>query len=120
MTPDQIPKTFRLAQRTWRVKWVKGLKAPDGCMAYGLTDGITATITLDAGMLNGPKEHLMHTWEHELLHAMLYGHGVFFDHDERMVDGLAGMRRQYALTARGSAFPSQKKGATKAPRKRKA
>lgn len=95
-----IPKSFKLANRTWRVRYVAGMTRPDGLPVWGHADGDTATITLSAEMREPGKEELLaHTWEHELLHALMMAHGCI-DHDERFVDGVAGLRRQYELTKR--------------------
>lgn len=66
-------------------------------------------------------EYLASTFEHELMHAMLSAHGVR-DQDERFVDGMALLRRQYELTKRIPAKPKeviQKAGKKKPPRRRR-
>ena len=102
-----IPKSFKLANRTWRVRYVEGMTRHDGAPVWGHADGDTATITLNSDMCApGREELLAHTWEHELLHALMMAHGCV-DHDERFVEGVAALRRQYELTKR---LPAGKKG----------
>lgn len=95
-----IPKSFQLANRTWKVSYVKDLASPDGSPCWGLTIPAHAEIHLDAQMLEpGMEETLEHIFEHELHHAIFCAHG-WHDHEERLVDGVAGLRRQFTLTAR--------------------
>ena len=117
-----IPKSFKLANRTWRVEFKKDLVGgPDDLACWGSADRTHAVIRLDKDLLEpGMEEYLASTFEHELLHAMLWMHGVI-DHDERFVDGMALLRRQYELTKR---LPAESKGVIqkgkkKAPRGRR-
>lgn len=117
-----IPKTFKLANRTWRVHTVKGLKSQDGEPCWGLTNTARASIQLDASLFEaGMDEMRAHVFEHELHHAMFCAHG-WLDHEERLVEGMAGLRRQYELTKRlpaGKKEVIQKAGKRKAPRGRR-
>jgi hypothetical protein len=111
-----IPKSFKLANRTWRVEFVTNLTSgPDDTPCWGTSNHLEAIIRLDKELLTPALgEYLLSTWEHELLHAMLSAHGVR-DHDERFVDGMALLRRQYELTKR---LPAERKGVIQ--RKKKA
>jgi hypothetical protein len=117
-----IPKSFQLANRTWRVEFVDNLTSgPDDTACWGTANHLEAIIRLDRELLSPELgEYLMSTWEHELLHAMLSAHGVR-DHDERFVDGMALLRRQYELTKRLPAASKGviQKGKRKAPRGRR-
>lgn len=103
-----IPKSFKLANRTWRVEFKKDLMAgPEDQPCWGLANHLEAVIQLDEDLLApNMAEYLASTFEHELMHAMLSAHGVR-DHDERFVDGMALLRRQYELTKR---LPAKPKG----------
>lgn len=118
-----IPKSFKLANRTWRVEFKKDLMAgPEDQPCWGLANHLEAVIQLDEDLLApNMAEYLASTFEHELMHAMLCAHGVR-DHDERFVDGMALLRRQYELTKRLPAKPKeviQKAGKKKAPSRRR-
>lgn len=108
-----IPQSFMLANRRWKVRYRK-IEPREGYFApHGRTYFDKATIELNEDLLaRGQEELLAHTWEHELLHALFSAHGVL-RHDERLIDGVAGLRRQYELTKRP--FAADKK---KAPRGR--
>lgn len=105
-----IPKSFKLANRTWRVEFKKDLRGgPDDEPCWGLANHLEAVIKLDEDLLEpNMAEYLASTFEHELMHAMLSAHGVR-DHDERFVDGMALLRRQYELTKRIPAKPNASK-----------
>lgn len=122
-----IPKSFKLANRTWRVSMVKNLVSPEGEALWGLCQYAQARISLDEDLARkGNEELLAHTFEHELHHAMLLAHG-WRDHEERLVEGMAGLRRQYELTKRlpvvrlpaGKKEVIQTAGKRKAPRGRR-
>ena len=117
-----IPKSFKLANRTWRVEFKTNLVAgPEEQPCWGLANHIEAVIQLDDELLAPDMaEYLASTFEHELMHAMLSAHGVR-DHDERFVDGMALLRRQYELTKRLPAVRKEviQKGKRKAPRGRR-
>jgi predicted SprT family Zn-dependent metalloprotease len=88
-----VPKTFRLANRKWRVLFKK-IKDNGRCFPD------RAEIHLNRALKKTP-ELLAHTLEHELNHALFSTHGIHVDHhDERLIDGLAALRRQFEQTRR--------------------
>lgn len=113
-----IPKSFKLANRTWRVEFKKDLMAgPEDQPCWGLANHLEAVIQLDEDLLApNMAEYLASTFEHELMHAMLSAHGVR-DHDERFVDGMALLRRQYELTKK---LPAESKGVIQTGKKKPA
>lgn len=109
-----IPKSFKLANRTWKVRFIKNLRSPDGDSLWGMTIPARACIHLDTQLLApGMEEAKEHTFEHELHHALFSAHG-FHEHDERLVDGVAGLRRQFTLTAKYETPGKKKPGKTRA------
>ncbi len=111
-----IPKSFKLANRTWKVSFVKNLRSPDGDALWGMTVPATACIKLDRQLLEpGMAEMQEHVFEHELHHALFTAHGRV-DHEEHMIEGLAGLRRQFTLTARYGTPGKKKPGKAKARR----
>lgn len=88
-----IPSTFELAGRTWTVKRVGKKKW------YGRTRGGNCLIELSTKSKD--DEELMHTFLHELLHAILYTQGddkLFYD--EFFVDSSASLLMQALTTAK--------------------
>lgn len=106
-----IPKSFTLANRKWTVKFTKIEASPGYMQTWGRSMSDRCLIELNEDLLaKGNEELLAHTWEHELLHALFSTHGVL-DHDERLIDGVSALRRQYELTKRGEGHTSGKKKA---------
>jgi predicted metal-dependent hydrolase len=90
-----VPKTFLLANRKWRVLFDK-LDDSGDCDSDG------AIIRINRSLITADPELLAHTFEHELHHALFAMHGIHPDqHDERLIDGLSALRRQFELTRRG-------------------
>lgn len=92
-----IPKSFRLGCRTWKVKVVSDAKFRtimhdiDKKWDYenpprGLCDAYISTIYINAD--HRSDEDMLHTFWHEVVHAVLFSHGKFQnkDHDETLVD----------------------------------
>jgi hypothetical protein len=106
MVASSIPKSFTLANRKWKVRFVPvediqaRVNLRDGEVVDGCCDPRYAVILLSAELLKGPEEYLYHTFEHEVHHALFFALGLE-DHDERIVEGLAGLRRQFEITRRG-------------------
>lgn len=89
-----IPKTFELAGRTWKVRRVKRIKD-----AYGKCRASRCIIELSDECSDGPE--LMHTFLHELLHAVAYTRGDkkgFFD--EYRIDSTSALLLQALTTAK--------------------
>lgn len=105
----RIPQTFRLANRTWRV-FVEPFEEDN---VGGRTSASEATIQLDPWLFEPGREvWLRHIWEHELLHALLFAHGVLNDeHDETFVHGVSGLRVQFEETQKGTVRVPHKKKA---------
>lgn len=107
-----IPQTFRLANRTWRV-FVAPFEGEDKENTVGEACSGAATIQLDPWLFEpGREELLRHVWEHELLHALLFAHGVVDEkHDETFVHGVSGLRVQFEETQKGTVRVPHKKKA---------
>jgi hypothetical protein len=98
-----VIKTFTLANRGWSTKWVPHAKLEDitGRSSWGGCDCERAIIYLSKRLGKMPVELTLHTLEHELEHALLFAAGVpVEDHDERLIDAKAALRRQFELTRR--------------------
>ena len=96
-----VPKTFRLANRLWVVRWVQHSKLEDitGRSSWGACADDKAIIYLSKRLRKMPLALTLHTLEHELEHALLFTCGVSVeDHDERLIDAKAALRRQYEQT----------------------
>lgn len=89
-----IPESFQLGPYTWKVVWRK-LKGK-----YGECSAGSLEIRLHPKLLDGDPVLLLHTFEHELGHAIRYAYGET-NHDEVVVDGHAALRTQYELSKRG-------------------
>lgn len=88
-----IPTSFQLGGRTWTVvRNVKSKKELGSCSS--------ATCTIKLTTLNRNDEEELHTFYHELLHAIAYtmAWGKFFV-DELKIDGVAGLLAQALVTA---------------------
>ena len=90
-----IPTSFRVAHRTWRVRFKRMNHN------HGKTDFNRGVITIDAG-LRGNRELLEHTWLHELLHACAGTMGwQRVNRDEDRIDALAALLVQALNTSSG-------------------
>lgn len=90
-----IPKTFQLGGRTWRVK--RGVKSKRW---YGLTQSHNCVIKLST--LNKTPEAELHTFYHELVHAVGFTMGWnLLINDETKVDAMGGLFAQAMKTATG-------------------
>ncbi len=87
-----IPSSFQLGGRTWTVKHVKGKRKWWGRAKCG-----SCRIELAA---HKSEEALLHTFLHELNHAILYtmARNELFE-DENFVDGHASLLLQVLTTA---------------------
>lgn len=63
-----IPARISVHGKPWRVRWVRGLKMPDGDRAHGVCWYKARRIELDEALRKRPRL-LARTWTHELLHA---------------------------------------------------
>ena len=100
-----IPKTFSLVNRQWKVKWVSKKKmrklSRDKHPPLGMCDGRKARIYLNREAHDGlPEEWLMHTFLHELEHAMRFANGEQ-KHNEKDVDRRAAILHQFLTTMEG-------------------
>lgn len=83
-----IPKTFRLGGREWKVKRNVRTKK-----YYGLSEHTKCVIKLST--LNKSPEEEMHTFLHEVLHAIAYTMGNNkLNKDESKIDGMASLLLQ--------------------------
>ena len=96
-----IPKTFELCGRKWKVKYVTpktALKYSDNAEeAHGFCDDPTSTIYLIKG---DSEEYTIITFWHELAHGMLYSMG-YREHDEAEVDRLGQLLHQFDKSRKG-------------------
>lgn len=89
-----IPKTFQLGGRTWRVK--RGLQLKG---RLGETDGQRCVIRLSARCGTGEEE--LHTFYHELMHAIAFTIGwKELNDDEEKIDALANLLLQFKQSAK--------------------
>jgi hypothetical protein len=97
-----VARRFSLANRDWRVLWVSSAEIEEkagGAEALGLCDADAAIIYLNTDLLQMDLEVVLHTFEHELTHAILAAHGINpGEHDERFVEGFSALRRQFERT----------------------
>lgn len=105
-----IPERFSLMNRTWRVLIVDQARmeqeALDGGHDYdvrGLCDPYDAIIYLNRD-LHTCHEDLVHTFWHEVGHALLFAQGHFSRrmHDEKKVDKFGGIMAQFWSTCEGT------------------
>lgn len=104
-----IPTEFTLINREWKVVWLTDAKeklitkgwGEDDVKLWGYCDYENATIYIKKSR---NKDHMMHTFLHELCHAVLYSLGWAdrFDDEESMVDALGGTLHQWLKTKKGS------------------
>lgn len=84
----KIPRTFKLGSRTWRVDWDKSRKH------YGATHGSKCRIRLSK-KLNRSDEETLHTFLHELTHAITYTAGMKkLNADEAFTDAFSNLLGQ--------------------------
>lgn len=87
-----IPSSFKLGARTWTVKRVGKKKW------YGQTSHNECEIRLSSRCKD--DEELLHTFLHELTHAIAYAMGwTKFNDDEAKIDGFASLLMQAMTTA---------------------
>lgn len=91
-----IPKTFQLANRTWRVEFKRMSKKH-----LGWTSNDLAVIRLNSRLLKRGSEELLNlTFFHELLHAITGTAGeAELNADEERIDRLATLFAQVFQTA---------------------
>ena len=108
-----IPRTFKLVNRTWRVKIVSRRvmcrEAHEDAMPEpsideaprGLCDPYQAVIYLRKDQT---PDDLMHTFWHEVGHALLFATGAFSTkmHPEPLVDQFGALMAQLWTTCKGS------------------
>jgi len=104
-----IPLEFELINRTWHVKELterheRKLLAeyphgeePKGI--WGLCDPEHAVIYIRK---SSSKDHMMHTFLHELGHALFYALGWDVENEEEKVDALGAALHQWLKSKRGS------------------
>lgn len=93
-----IPKTFQLIAHTWTVRHCDGpVIAPDGDQCKGLCDFDTLTISVNVTL---PPSLVLHTFMHEVMHAVLWSMGSELCDNEGFVDTLGGCLSQILSTTR--------------------
>jgi hypothetical protein len=108
-TKITIPKTFQLMNRTWKVKHLtdkaearltKGTEL-EGQRLWGLCDTEHAIIWIRE---SSNKETMMHTFLHELGHAMFFalGWSGYFELEEPVVDGMGAAFHQFLKSKKGT------------------
>lgn len=95
-----IPKTFELLGSTWTVKKVKNLCDADGDKLHGYCHTDKRLIEIDASEFED-TDSLLHTFHHELNHAIWFVAGFDFWHDDDKADLDAGLRAQFEKTSKG-------------------
>lgn len=107
-----LPKTFKLVNRTWRVKLVSAeemarqdendthttINPHDA--SRGLCDPFEAVIYLNRDF---PTDDIVHSFWHEIGHAMLFASGAFSRkaHNEHIVDHFGALMAQMWTTCKG-------------------
>jgi hypothetical protein len=92
-----IPKTFKLANRTYNVRLAD---SPIPCDGYTVFDD--AQITLSQGMSRPLAEH---TYLHEVVHCITNAMGrQDLNEDEGFVDAFSGLLHQILITQKGDLF----------------
>ena len=93
-----IPKSFKLVNRSYKVKTLPKELA-DELRRYGDSNRGGAIIRLDT---REPKENLEHTFYHELAHALLWTTTKpKLSRNEDFVDSLGAALHQYMTTRKG-------------------
>ena len=94
-----IPKKFKLFAHTWTVEHHHGMiTAPDGDICRGFCD--FAALNIKVNVDQAPSM-VMHTYLHEVMHAVLWSLGHTLADDENFVDSVAGALAQMVLTVEG-------------------
>lgn len=89
----QIPKTFRLGGRTWKVKRNCRSKKWFGRCKYN-------QCLIELSTLNRSPEEELHTFLHELMHAIAHAMAwIKFEEDEAKIDGVASLLLQVLESA---------------------
>lgn len=107
-----LPKSFQMANRTWKIKyWPKleldQLASQDGPV-WGIADPVRAEIGLSDALSDTADEFHLQTLLHEVVHAAMFslGYGTGEGpHTEPVVDGLSAMLAQALLTKKGTLGP---------------
>jgi hypothetical protein len=86
-----IPKRFQLGSRTWKVK--RGAELGGD---YGACSSSKCVIRLAAK--NKPGEEELHTFCHELVHAIKFTLGDKMPHDEEYTDAFGNVLAQFLTT----------------------
>jgi Zn-dependent peptidase ImmA (M78 family) len=96
----KIPRSFTLMNRTWAVRFMTDEEAEIADKAYGYCDPENAEILLNPKQ---NREHLIHTYYHELVHALFFALGKNkLNRDEDLVDAIGGAFHHYESTKEGS------------------
>jgi hypothetical protein len=94
-----IPRTFKLMAHTWTVEHVPGMfTAPDGDTCRGFCDFYSLTIKVNVAQA---PSMVMHTFMHEIMHAVLWSLGNELADNENFVDSVGGALAQVMETAEG-------------------
>lgn len=100
-----IPKTFTLVNRKWTVRLVDGpgyrkrTGSTEDILPKGVCNPAQAVILINTDQ-HSCYEDLVHTWFHELTHAILFANGND-EHDEIFVDRIGGFLAQIEQTKKG-------------------
>lgn len=113
-----IPREFKLVNKSWKVRIVTTKQLQRHCDTHWNADCDPGE-RLEAKSLKGlcepsigriflnkdahkTEEDLLHTYFHELYHALLFGDGQS-GHNEEVVDRMGALLHQYMTTKRGEA-----------------
>lgn len=92
-----IPTSFKLMSHTWTVEHVPGMiEADDGDTCRGLCQFDQLNIKVNVAQT---PTMVMHTFMHEVVHAVLWTLGNKLCDDENLVDSVGGALAQVMLTA---------------------
>lgn len=78
-----LPKQFQLGAHTWTVEHAQGTFDVDGDTCNGVCDFSSLTIKVNVAM---PDSLVMHSFMHEVMHAILWTVGHPLATDEGFVD----------------------------------
>lgn len=94
-----IPKKFKLLAHVWTVEHHPGMiTADDGDLCRGFCDFNALTIKVNVAQT---PSMVMHTYMHEVMHAVLWSLGHELADNENFVDSVAGALTQMVLTVEG-------------------
>lgn len=93
-----IPKTFKLMAHTWTVEPVQGAFNEDGDLCNGVCDFQTLTIRLNVAQ---PPSMVLHSFWHEVMHAVLWSIGNPLATDENFVDAVGCALAHIVASAEG-------------------